>query len=238
MKLTFGIAVLAAATVAPAPAIAATSLANAFTTPGFTFGIGTGGTSFTPFANSYSSCFGSSDFRCVTNAGSSTVPVIGKYSGTGSYSFGTPTVTNDLLFLHPGPDAGQDAILRFTASTTQTYSLTGAFDRLDASNGSGNGVQGSIYATTGGVTTQIFTGTVTNASYLNNAFFNNLRVSLHSGDTLDFVVNNRGDYSYDSTGLGGSLVAVPEPAQWALLIGGFGVVGGALRARRRKHVLI
>ncbi|KQS04035.1 hypothetical protein ASG11_07050 [Sphingomonas sp. Leaf357] len=28
--------------------------------------------------------------------------------------------------------------------------------------------------------------------------------------------------------------AVPEPATWAMMIGGFGMVGGALRSRRRK----
>ena len=28
--------------------------------------------------------------------------------------------------------------------------------------------------------------------------------------------------------------AVPEPASWALMLGGFGLVGGAMRASRRK----
>lgn len=31
--------------------------------------------------------------------------------------------------------------------------------------------------------------------------------------------------------------AVPEPAAWALMIGGFGIVGGALRIRRRRLAL-
>ena len=31
--------------------------------------------------------------------------------------------------------------------------------------------------------------------------------------------------------------AVPEPATWAMMIGGFGLAGGALRARRRKGKL-
>lgn len=36
---------------------------------------------------------------------------------------------------------------------------------------------------------------------------------------------------------GGSITeagAAPEPASWALMIGGFGVIGGALRVRRRR----
>jgi hypothetical protein len=28
--------------------------------------------------------------------------------------------------------------------------------------------------------------------------------------------------------------AVPEPASWALMLGGFGLVGGAMRSRRRN----
>ena len=30
--------------------------------------------------------------------------------------------------------------------------------------------------------------------------------------------------------------AVPEPASWALMLGGFGAIGGAMRARRRTRV--
>jgi len=30
--------------------------------------------------------------------------------------------------------------------------------------------------------------------------------------------------------------AVPEPASWAMMLGGFGAVGGAMRARRRTRI--
>jgi hypothetical protein len=33
----------------------------------------------------------------------------------------------------------------------------------------------------------------------------------------------------------GSVAAVPEPATWAMMIGGFGMVGGAMRSARRKQ---
>ena len=36
----------------------------------------------------------------------------------------------------------------------------------------------------------------------------------------------------------GSTGSVPEPASWALMLGGFGMVGGAMRSRRRAAVTI
>ena len=52
-------------------------------------------------------------------------------------------------------------------------------------------------------------------------------------NTLDFIVYNTG-------GPGGLRVemsgGVPEPASWAMMLGGFGLVGGALRSRRKAAV--
>jgi hypothetical protein len=41
-------------------------------------------------------------------------------------------------------------------------------------------------------------------------------------------------FEFDS--IGASVAGVPEPASWALMIGGFGVVGGAMRRRQRVAV--
>jgi len=55
--------------------------------------------------------------------------------------------------------------------------------------------------------------------------------SIDSSDTATFNWN----INADGTG-GGGTGAVPEPASWALMLGGFGMVGGTLRASRKAKV--
>ena len=64
------------------------------------------------------------------------------------------------------------------------------------------------------------------------------------GPTLDLVIfasdsSSAGDFVSDYTitlfGVEGA-PAVPEPATWAMMIGGFGMIGGAMRRRTRGHV--
>lgn len=52
-------------------------------------------------------------------------------------------------------------------------------------------------------------------------------------DTLRFVAANDPGYIYvDKI----SLTAAPEPASWAMMVGGFGLIGGMLRTRRRPAI--
>jgi len=58
---------------------------------------------------------------------------------------------------------------------------------------------------------------------------------------LDILTNYHFDDIYNAEGAGLAEVrfngeAVPEPATWAMMIGGFGLVGGALRRRRTTAV--
>ena len=52
-------------------------------------------------------------------------------------------------------------------------------------------------------------------------------------DELSFaqVVNGSQDLTFSAT-----VTAVPEPASWAMMIAGFGLVGGAMRRRTRKSI--
>ena len=56
------------------------------------------------------------------------------------------------------------------------------------------------------------------------------------GYNLNFNILNNRDYAFNTGqvfGLNG-IAAVPEPASWAMMIGGMGVVGGTLRRRRQS----
>jgi len=64
---------------------------------------------------------------------------------------------------------------------------------------------------------------------LPDSLFGNRELDLHDTATFNFNIGN------DGTG-GGGTGAVPEPASWALMLGGFGMVGGAMRSRRRSAV--
>jgi PEP-CTERM motif len=58
-----------------------------------------------------------------------------------------------------------------------------------------------------------------------------------AGTFIDYGVNNAGNFLNDSVGLSLTFTTVPEPASWALMLVGFGALGVALRASRRKTVV-
>ncbi|PZU08640.1 MAG: hypothetical protein DI605_11870 [Sphingomonas sp.] len=63
--------------------------------------------------------------------------------------------------------------------------------------------------------------------------FDEVRLATGAGDV--FSLNGPNYLNIDSIALG-SLSAVPEPAGWAMFIGGFGMIGGAMRRRQRISV--
>jgi hypothetical protein len=82
----------------------------------------------------------------------------------------------------------------------------------------------------------IFSATYADESFANysgnvaNALGNTGVFSWASGPNNRLTLKNT-TYSISTTGVA---PAVPEPATWAMMIGGFGGIGGAMRARRRK----
>lgn len=83
---------------------------------------------------------------------------------------------------------------------------------------------------------------MTQASSYNSAFLNNAvnngsittaRATLFNGIAVGEAYLNVHTNVFPGGEIRGQLVRVPEPASWALMIAGFGLLGGAIRTRRR-----
>ena len=103
----------------------------------------------------------------------------------------TVSVPARSIQMHPGPN-GVFAVLRWTAPSTSTYAITGAFRGNDS--GGGDGRIASIKKN--GV--EIFNAAVGGLGQLNSF---NISTALSAGDTLDFMVDPNGAHQNDSTGL-------------------------------------
>ena len=66
----------------------------------------------------------------------------------------------------------------------------------------------------------------------------NRRLSLNfaPGDNAGAVRFSSSGVAFEFDSIGAHVAGVPEPASWALMIGGFGLIGGALRRRQRVAV--
>jgi hypothetical protein len=194
----------------------------------WSYGTGIGG-SQVAFSNNFTSCFNAANFECQNSAGSGDVPGVGKVtSGASAELVGTVLVPNSVLWMHPGDGANApaDVSVVFTAPSAGVYSVSGYFERLSTAN-NGNGVTVAIYDNG----SSIYSDSLTTLTYGSETKFDE-NVTLAAGDKLTFDVGNNGEYTYDSTGLSATITAVPEPAAWALMLGGVLMAGAALRRRR------
>lgn len=143
-------------------------------------------------------------------------------------------VTN--VFYAPGDaNVGRDpdvTALAYTSAafggTTQLYAIDTALDVLDRQANSAGTLNtvGALGVNVGSRTSFDIAGS--DAFAINGRSL--YRVSLSTG-ALSFV----GNTDRNLFGLAISS-AVPEPSSWAMMIGGFGMMGGAMRYRRRKPV--
>lgn len=130
---------------------------------------------------------------------------------------------------------GKSGIKKGTFEHIYTFTLPTAFT-------------GSASVTTGAVTLKsgtdldlisvIFNGVLATGTYggLNEAVYAN-EVPLLAGKENTIVIKglSRGNGSY---GAQATFAPVPEPASWAMMIGGFAFVGGALRRRNTARVAL
>ena len=175
------------------------------------------------FANS--NCFidGST---CLQLADDHDVPGFAK-GGSPDFQYGTVNVPSDRLLAHPDDDSDL-TIAAFLTPTAGRYRITGSFNVQDISP---TGVDISFLFA--GNNTLPWTITPIGSINAQNPVFTYTTVlNLQQSDVVGFGLGNGGLYFNDSTGFNFSVSAVPEPATWALMILGFGAVGGAMRRRQ------
>ena len=71
--------------------------------------------------------------------------------------------------------------------------------------------------------------------FISTDSFNSVTITAGNQAGLDHETNELDDLSFGGIRRAGA-GAVPEPASWALMLGGFGAIGGALRSRRKAAV--
>jgi len=158
------------------------------------------------------------------------------------------TVTGEVFGLTDNATSSATSVLIYTwpaalipAGSQSTYTAP-----LDATSWSFQ--DGNSFTVAGGLVTSgaFHADNSTSVSYLDRLWLNFGPCT--SGPTCSFLSLGSNDSQYVWTGVGGTTFcspggscstlggAVPEPASWTLMLGGFGIVGGALRARRRVVV--
>jgi hypothetical protein len=220
----------AAAFLLPSTAFAATySVVGDFGGSVFQYGYGQGGVSFTSYG-APKTCGGF--LTCYNNNGN--LPeVIGNTTST-TYSDGGAVIPGNTVYAHPGAGVvDSDTIIRFVAPTAGTYSISGVFTRRNPTDGAGDGVRVSVFSGA----TLLYSGALPATTLGASVSYGPLASTLASGGTLDFVVSNGvGGHGFDGTGVAATITTnanvVPEPATWAMMVGGFGLLGAASRRQR------
>lgn len=227
--LALGLATAAAAISSSAAGAVTYDAVTDFGASVFTYGGGTPGGTLSSTTFVADGCVSTPGLACYnTPSGNYTFPAIGKNTTASTLTFYTNVLPTNELFFQTVP--GTDAILRFTAATAGAYTITGLFERIDSTNGAGDGVNvGFLGSSFGG--SQTLSSAAAGATYS----FSTTQ-TLAAGESVDFFQNAINDVSNDGTGFQLSITAVPETATWAMFIGGFGLIGAAMRRRSRTAV--
>jgi hypothetical protein len=156
----------------------------------------------------------------------------GVFKSTGTASTTHTYMPLDRLLIHPG--ISSSLLGAFVAPTAGEYSYSIQLDGLTA----GTSANTFALVVRNGQSTTLGTGFLLGLG--STAVFNGTQ-TLAAGESILIGLGNAGNYSSDSTGLrftvtqlGGN--GVPEPAAWAMMIAGFGLVGGAMRRRTTTTV--
>jgi len=211
---------------------AAADFSSTSSTGIWSYGTGVTGTTFTPYTNFNPGCAAAGTACWQTATPIDNVPaVIANLSGA-TINFITVVLPTGVLLVHPGPST--DSIVRFTVPVSGDYDVSGFYELLDTNP---TGVNAIIAANGTVIASFLLTGP--GATHPDtpgeSQSFSATDIFLAAGTTLDYGVNNDGNFLNDSTGLGLTFTTVPEPGAWAMTLIGFAGLGATLRASRRKR---
>ncbi len=116
----------------------------------------------------------------------------------------------------------------YNTATTAGFDYAAGFNSFTFTAGVFAPTTVSVFSGLGGSGTLLGSVTVTDPPASPNAF-SPWSVAFTGTGRSVVVVNNSGQFAWDDVTVG---TAVPEPANWAMLIAGFGLVGAAARRRR------
>jgi hypothetical protein len=162
--------------------------------------------------------------------------VIGDYTFTATDPFGLPPILVYPRQSTNNPDFGGTSILPNRIdpgiTITRTDGAAFSFGSLDLTFAYDD--QNALFG--GGLATYTFDG---GASSETRAFDNLAgfqTFTFNTGPVTSVRISADSAFAIDNVVLNSPAAAVPEPASWAMMLGGFGLVGGAMRRRQRSKV--
>jgi hypothetical protein len=221
MKIFLNAMVVAAAAAVATPALAA----DAF--PSFT-GVNGNGNFFYGFTDGTTLTAFTTNGNCALNGATiclhSATDNLPQASTGGSYP--TVSVPTDAVLLHPGNSDSLSVYGNYVATVAGTYAYT--INLKSVGNDTTDGIGYTPFTSIGNVASLGSRGILPTPG--SSATLTGFQ-TLAAGQAFGVIVDRRSIYYGDSTAFNFSINAVPEPATWAMLLLGFGMIGFAMRKR-------
>ncbi len=189
------------------------------------YGYGRPGVSYTPMPDSTPSFFGPDEPGWFLGNSPFLVPLAIANRTGAILTSTTISVPANTMFVHPGNDDAQAAIVRFVAPEAGHYNYNVVFTRVDTADGFDTGAGVTIYDGNAVLFARALVPLTYGATVSASG-----SIELAANEVLSFVVDRNGSYFFDSTGFSAQ-ITVPEPTSFGIL--GVGLFGLKLFRRRR-----